>query len=324
VGIVTIPFKFEGNTRYAQAQKGLDRLRESVDSLIVINNNKLREIYGNLGFKSGFSKADEVLATAAKGIAEVITHHYLQNIDLIDAKTVLSNSGTAIMGASIQSGEGRAQKAIASALDSPLLNDNKIKGAKNVLLLIVSGSDEITLVGHLAVLNTEVIYVTPEFTTIVPAGFLFDGASIPQFAWSLIGHPYTKEYRRPAAVHDYHYRYQPISSKLSHVTFYHALRTEGVAFWRARSMFHAVNIFGPKFPAPPADVRIVRDVPMEDPLYKLVAADLRHNTPRSINELETNFNMCYTEHTFEAAVSNITEHDVTRNTQVAQYLQSIT
>ena len=75
VGIVTIPFKFEGNTRYAQAQKGLDRLRESVDSLIVINNNKLREIYGNLGFKSGFSKADEVLATAAKGIAEVITHH---------------------------------------------------------------------------------------------------------------------------------------------------------------------------------------------------------------------------------------------------------
>ena len=145
VGIVTIPFKFEGNTRYAQAQKGLDRLRESVDSLIVINNNKLREIYGNLGFKSGFSKADEVLATAAKGIAEVITHHYLQNIDLRDAKTVLSNSGTAIMGASIQSGEGRAQKAIASALDSPLLNDNKIKGAKNVLLLIVSGSDEITL-----------------------------------------------------------------------------------------------------------------------------------------------------------------------------------
>jgi cell division protein FtsZ len=89
VGIVTIPFKFEGNTRYSQAQKGLDRLRESVDSLIVINNNKLREIYGNLGFKSGFSKADEVLATAAKGIAEVITHHYLQNIDLRDAKNSL-------------------------------------------------------------------------------------------------------------------------------------------------------------------------------------------------------------------------------------------
>jgi cell division protein FtsZ len=145
VGIVTIPFKFEGNTRYTQAQKGLDKLRESVDSLIVINNNKLREIYGNLGFKSGFGKADEVLATAAKGIAEVITHHYLQNIDLRDAKTVLSNSGTAIMGASVIAGTDRARIAIESALDSPLLNDNKIKGAKNVLLLIVSGTDEITL-----------------------------------------------------------------------------------------------------------------------------------------------------------------------------------
>lgn len=145
VGIVTIPFKFEGNTRHAQAQKGIDRLRACVDSLIVINNNKLREIYGNLGFKSGFGKADEVLATAAKGIAEVITHHYLQNIDLRDAKTVLSNSGTAIMGASRESGENRAFKAISNALDSPLLNDNKIKGAKNVLLLIVSGTEEITL-----------------------------------------------------------------------------------------------------------------------------------------------------------------------------------
>lgn len=145
VGIVTIPFKFEGNTRHAQAQKGIDRLRACVDSLIVINNNKLREIYGNLGFKSGFGKADEVLATAAKGIAEVITHHYLQNIDLRDAKTVLSNSGTAIMGAARESGENRAFKAISNALDSPLLNDNKIKGAKNVLLLIVSGTEEITL-----------------------------------------------------------------------------------------------------------------------------------------------------------------------------------
>lgn len=145
VGIVTIPFKFEGNTRHSQAQKGIDRLRACVDSLIVINNNKLREIYGNLGFKSGFGKADEVLATAAKGIAEVITHHYLQNIDLRDAKTVLSNSGTAIMGASKETGENRAFKAISNALDSPLLNDNKIKGAKNVLLLIVSGTEEITL-----------------------------------------------------------------------------------------------------------------------------------------------------------------------------------
>jgi len=145
VGIVTMPFQFEGKMRCQQAQLGIERLRNNVDSLIVINNNKLREVYGNLGFKAGFSKADEVLATAARGIAEVITHHYTQNIDLRDAKTVLSNSGTAIMGSSISTGAGRAHEAIMKALDSPLLNDNKISGAKNVLLLIVSGSEEITI-----------------------------------------------------------------------------------------------------------------------------------------------------------------------------------
>lgn len=145
VGIVTMPFQFEGAMRNKQAQIGIEKLRANVDSLIVINNNKLREVYGNLGFKAGFSKADEVLATAARGIAEVITHHYTQNIDLRDAKTVLSNSGTAIMGSAAASGSARATEAIMKALDSPLLNDNKINGAKNVLLLIVSGSQEITI-----------------------------------------------------------------------------------------------------------------------------------------------------------------------------------
>ncbi|MCK4561459.1 MAG: cell division FtsZ family protein, partial [Flavobacteriaceae bacterium] len=145
VGIVTIPFLFEGKTRNEQAQIGIEKLRQNVDSLVVINNNKLREVYGNLGFKAGFSKADEVLSTAATGIAEVITHHYTQNIDLRDAKTVLANSGTAIMGSATSSGSNRAQNAITKALDSPLLNDNKIEGAKNVLLLIVSGTSEVTI-----------------------------------------------------------------------------------------------------------------------------------------------------------------------------------
>ncbi len=145
VGIVTIPFSFEGKMRNDQAQRGIEKLREHIDSLVVINNNKLREVYGNLGFKAGFSKADEVLSTAASGIAEVITHHYTQNIDLKDAKTVLSNSGTAIMGSATASGTNRAQEAITEALDSPLLNDNRITGAKNVLLLIVSGTTEITI-----------------------------------------------------------------------------------------------------------------------------------------------------------------------------------
>ena len=145
VGIVTIPFQFEGKTRNIQAQDGIKKLRNNVDSLIVINNNKLRDVYGDLGFKKGFAKADEVLTKAAKGIAEVITNHYTQNIDLKDAKTVLENSGTAIMGSGSSSGDNRAKKAVELALDSPLLNDNRILGSKNVLLLIVSGEDEATI-----------------------------------------------------------------------------------------------------------------------------------------------------------------------------------
>lgn len=145
VGIVTAPFYFEGRMRLEQAERGIEKLRNNVDSLIVINNDKLRELYGNLGFKSGFSKADEVLTTAAKGIAEVITQHYAMNIDLRDARTVLANSGTAIMGSAKASGENKAKDAITDALDSPLLNNNKITGAKNVLLLLLSGNNEITM-----------------------------------------------------------------------------------------------------------------------------------------------------------------------------------
>lgn len=148
VGIVTIPFQFEGKIRHEQALLGVENLRRHVDSLIVINNNKLREVYGNLGFKAGYAKSDEVLTTASRGIAEVITQHFMVNIDLRDAKTVLSNSGTAIMGSANASGENRAKDAVMSALDSPLLNENKITGAKNVLLLIVCGieaENEITI-----------------------------------------------------------------------------------------------------------------------------------------------------------------------------------
>ncbi len=145
VGIVTVPFFFEGKSRLEQAEKGVEKLRNNVDTLIVINNDKLRELYGNLGFKTGFAKADEVLTTAAKGIAEVITQNYTINIDLRDAKTVLAESGTAIMGSAKANGADKAKEAIRAALDSPLLNDNKISGAKNVLLLIKFGTEEITI-----------------------------------------------------------------------------------------------------------------------------------------------------------------------------------
>lgn len=144
VGIVTVPFSFEGRRRLDQAESGLDKLRNNVDSLIVINNDKLRQQFGNLGFKQGFSKADEVLTNAAKGMAEVITAPFTINIDFRDAKSVLQNSGTALMSTGTATGEKRAEEAVRKALDSPLLNDNKITGAKDVLLLIQSGSEEAT------------------------------------------------------------------------------------------------------------------------------------------------------------------------------------
>lgn len=142
VGIVTVPFSFEGKMRADQAAIGIKAMRDAVDSLIVINNDKLRQVYGDLGFRNAFSKADEVLAGAAKGIAEVITNHYTQNIDLRDAKTVLENSGSALFGTGEGEGPERAAAAVGAALDSPLLNDNHIKGAKNVLLLLTSGDSE--------------------------------------------------------------------------------------------------------------------------------------------------------------------------------------
>ena len=145
VGIVTVPFSFEGKRRLDQAEIGLDKLRNNVDSLIVINNDKLRQQFGNLGFKQGFSKADEVLTNAAKGMAEVITGYFDVNIDFRDAKSVLANSGTALMSTGTASGENKAEEAVRKALDSPLLNDNKITGARNVLLLIRSGNEEATM-----------------------------------------------------------------------------------------------------------------------------------------------------------------------------------
>ena len=145
IGIVTVPFSFEGKRRLDQAELGLEKLRNSVDSLIVINNDKLRQQFGNLGFKSGFAKADEVLANAAKGMAEVITGYFDVNIDFRDARSVLQNSGTALMSTGTASGENKAEEAVKKALDSPLLNDNKITGAKNVLLLIRSGNEEATM-----------------------------------------------------------------------------------------------------------------------------------------------------------------------------------
>ncbi|MBL7888846.1 MAG: cell division protein FtsZ [Bacteroidia bacterium] len=145
VGIVTIPFGFEGKKRKAQADEGLNALKANVDTLLVISNDKLREIYGNLKVTEAFGHADDILTTAAKGIADIITTTLQINTDINDVKTVMKDSGVAIMGSAQASGEARALRAVEQAMASPLLNDSNIRGARYVLVNVTCGEDEITM-----------------------------------------------------------------------------------------------------------------------------------------------------------------------------------
>ena len=145
VCIVTVPFRFEGQQRINQAIEGINEIRNYSDSLLVIHNEKLREMFGDLKLSDAFAKADNVLTTAAKGIAEIITVHGYINVDFADVQTVMSDSGVAIMGSAIAEGENRGLEAIEQALRSPLLNSNDIRGAKNILLNITSGEEEVSM-----------------------------------------------------------------------------------------------------------------------------------------------------------------------------------
>lgn len=145
VGIVTVPFSFEGRKRKLQAEEGLEEMRKNVDTLLIINNDRLREMFGNLSLGNAFAQADDVLATAAKGIAEVISVTGMINVDFNDVSTVMKNSGVAIMGSAVAEGENRAIEAVKTSLSSPLLNDNNIEGAKYVLLNITYGNKEILM-----------------------------------------------------------------------------------------------------------------------------------------------------------------------------------
>ncbi len=145
VGIVTSPFMFEGHKRIAQAKQGIEEMKDNVDTLIIISNDKVREMHGNLKISEAFAKADDVLTIAAKGIAEIITVPGYVNVDFEDVNTVMKNSGVAIMGMGLADGEDRAMKAVKSALASPLLNDNDIHGARHILLNISSGNKEVTM-----------------------------------------------------------------------------------------------------------------------------------------------------------------------------------
>lgn len=145
VGIVTVPFQFEGRKRRNQAYEGLEELRKNVDTVLVISNDKLREMHGNKPLTEAFGHADDILTTAAKGISEIITNPGQINVDFNDIYTIMKDGGAAIMGAGIAEGENRAIRAAEQALCSPLLNDNSIKGASQVLLYITSGTSEITM-----------------------------------------------------------------------------------------------------------------------------------------------------------------------------------
>ncbi|WP_372639564.1 cell division protein FtsZ [Ancylomarina sp.] len=145
VGIVTIPFLFEGKRRVQQALEGIENLEKHVDALLIINNEKLRSMFGDLKLSEAFAQADSVLSIAAKSIAEIITVHGYVNVDFADVETVMRNSGVAIMGSASLAGEDRAIKAIKQALNSPLLNSNNIYGARNILLNIISGAEEATM-----------------------------------------------------------------------------------------------------------------------------------------------------------------------------------
>jgi len=155
VGIVTIPFEFEGKRKRDKAEQGLLEMKKNVDAMIVISNNKLRDIYGNLSLTQAFGNADSVLSTAAKGISEIITKSGMINVDFEDVKTVMTDSGVALMGTGIASGESRAIQAVDAAMSSPLLNDDDIHGAKGILLNITSGNEEIRM--------DEVTHITSSF-----------------------------------------------------------------------------------------------------------------------------------------------------------------
>lgn len=192
VGIVTAPFMFEGRKKMNVAQAGIEALRENCDTVLVILNDKLREIYGNLAIRTAFSKADDILSTAARSIAEIITVHQDVNVDFEDVKTVMKNAGAAVMGSSTEEGEGRAIRAAGAAISSPLLNNVDIKGAEKILLSIMSGEDEELSMDELSEIteyiqekagdNAEVIFgqgIDPDLgkairVTVIATGFEMD------------------------------------------------------------------------------------------------------------------------------------------------------
>jgi cell division protein FtsZ len=184
VGIVTIPFDFEGKRKKDKAEQGIQEMKRNVDAMIVISNNKLRDIYGNLSLTQAFGNADSILSIAAKGISEIITKSGLINVDFEDVKTVMQNSGVALMGTGKASGENRAIQAVDAAMSSPLLNDDDIHGARGILLNITSGTEEIRM--DEVTLITEYVQQAAANDTEIIWGVCYDDSLEDEIAVTLI------------------------------------------------------------------------------------------------------------------------------------------
>ncbi|MFH1936828.1 MAG: cell division protein FtsZ [Bacteroidota bacterium] len=194
VGIVTLPFAFEGRKRKLHADEGIKQLKEHVDALLIISNDKLRELYGNLRLSEAFGQADNILTTGARGIAEIITVAGYINVDFEDVKTVMKNSGVAIMGTGISTGANRAQQAVEEAISSPLLNNNDIEGANNLLLYISSGKEEITMDEVTEI--TDYIQEKTKSSTEVIWGNGFDESLGEKISVTIIATGFDDEHRR--------------------------------------------------------------------------------------------------------------------------------
>ncbi|MBN1198657.1 MAG: cell division protein FtsZ [Bacteroidales bacterium] len=194
VGIVTLPFAFEGRKRKLHADEGIKQLKEQVDALLIISNDKLRELYGNLKLSEAFSQADNILTSAARGIAEIITVTGYINVDFEDVKTVMQDSGVAIMGTGIASGSNRALQAVEEAISSPLLNNNDIEGANNLLLYLASGKEEITMDEVTEI--TDYIQEKTKSSTEVIWGNGFDESLGEKISVTIIATGFDEEHRR--------------------------------------------------------------------------------------------------------------------------------
>jgi len=309
VGIVTLPFTFEGNRRGVQAFEGLEEIKKHVDTLIVISNDKLRQIFGNLSLSNAFAQADNILTTAAKGIAEIITVPGYVNVDFEDVNTVMRDSGVAIMGTAIAEGDNRAKRAVDEALNSPLLEENNIRGAKHILLNISSGKKEVTMdeifeitefvqeeAGH----GTDLIWGNcfderlgdNLSVTIIATGFERSGkllsASQPKSNRIVVGLDDDGEDQKPnqkSRINEIGFEEEEPQTKQTNVFEFENVRSS-IDRFQKRPNFSDEPSFKKEQPEPTEEERRAREIEENRRRERLRSQQVKLSTPKAINELE--------------------------------------